>query len=73
MSKPVLTIAETAALFGTTQRKTRRAIRDGQFEVIKVGRTTFVLREPLERRLMVNLQEHPGEPEPDQTRPEGGM
>lgn len=55
LSRPVLTIAETAAVFGASIKMIRRAIRDGEIATIKIGRTTFVLREPLERRLQADL------------------
>jgi len=51
----VLTIAETAAVFGASIKMIRRAIRAGELETVKIGRTTFVLREPLERRLQADL------------------
>jgi hypothetical protein len=55
LSRPVLTIAETAAVFGASIKMIRRAIRAGELETVKIGRTTFVLREPLERRLQTDL------------------
>lgn len=55
LSRPVLTIAETAAVFGASIKMIRRAIRDGEIETVKIGRTTFVLREPLEKRLRTDL------------------
>jgi excisionase family DNA binding protein len=47
----VLTIQETAELFGVSAKVVRKSIRDGDFAVIKVGRKTFVLRDPLEEKL----------------------
>jgi excisionase family DNA binding protein len=55
LPKPVLTIEETAAVFGASVKMIRRAIRDGELETVKMGRTTFVLREPLERKLKADL------------------
>lgn len=45
---PVLTVAQTATLFGTTEKVIRKAIKAGELEVFRLGRTTYVLREPLE-------------------------
>jgi hypothetical protein len=55
----VLTIEETAALFGSSLKVVRNAIREGSIESIKLGRTTFVLRGPLEARLKIALSEEP--------------
>lgn len=51
LPSPVLTIEETAALFRTTVKIVRTAIQKGELETFKLGRTTYVLREPLEGRL----------------------
>ena len=53
----VLTIEETAALFGSSSKVVRNAIREGSIESIKLGRTTFVLRGPLETRLKMVMSE----------------
>jgi hypothetical protein len=52
---PVLTIAETALLFRTSVKSIRKAARSGELEVIKLGRTTYVLREPLEQKLKAKV------------------
>ena len=55
LPRPVLTIEETAAIFGASIKMIRRAIKDGELETVKIGRTTFVLREPLEQKLKADL------------------
>jgi len=52
---PVLTIEETAALFRTTVKTVRNAVRNGELETFKLGRTTYILREPLEDRLKARI------------------
>jgi excisionase family DNA binding protein len=54
-ASPVLTIEETAALFRTSVKTIRKAIRAGELDTFKLGRTTFVLREPLEKRLRAKI------------------
>jgi excisionase family DNA binding protein len=54
--RAVLTIAETAAIIGTSVRVIRKAIRDGEIESLKVGRTVYVLRAPLEAKLKTRIK-----------------
>jgi excisionase family DNA binding protein len=50
-TRRVLTLQETAELFGLSVKVVRQSIRDGDIAAIKVGRKTFVLRDPLEEKL----------------------
>jgi len=54
-ASPVLTIEEVAALLRTTNKTVRKAARDGELASFKLGRITYILREPLERQLKTKI------------------
>jgi hypothetical protein len=51
----LLTLSETATVLRTTVKVIRSEIRDGNLETIKVGRSTYVLKAPLEQRLKAKI------------------
>lgn len=54
-ASPVLTIEEVAALLRTTDKTVRKAARDGELASFKLGRITYILREPLEQQLKTKI------------------
>ncbi len=48
---PLLTVAETAALWNVSTRTIRREIKAGRLPVIRFGRAIRIAREIVERRM----------------------
>ena len=47
-NRPFMTVPEVSNEFGFPASTVRRLIQDGAFPVMKVGRTTYIMREAFE-------------------------
>jgi excisionase family DNA binding protein len=50
-SQPTITVAQAALVVGHSERTVRESIRDGDIEILRLGRNIRVLSGPLKRKL----------------------
>lgn len=55
MRRATLTFAEVAAIYGTSVKRVREAVRRGELPTTLLAGKTFILRGPIEEQLRIKL------------------